>query len=368
MSELSPDSSRPTGRPLLIKIIAAAVIVIAVGAGVFFFLPPDPYSLRRSDWKTFVSRFVGAEGRVIDTGNGDVSHTEGQGYGMLLAVAFSDRKTFDRMWSWTQTHMKRPEDAFFSWKWTPADGGKIADPNTASDGDLLIAWALLRAFEKWGDLNYQRGAGMLLAEFQAKAIVDTYLGKQMIPGQIGFTRENGVILNPSYSIFPAYNELKRTFPSPAWQALTDGGLKLVANAGFGKWKLSANWVLVGEDELSLAPGKPTDFGYDAIRVPLHIAWADPKSPLLEPFAAFWDSLPTGFAVPATVNLVNNQFGPHSALPGMLAVRTITLAAAKGETITVLDIPQVDSEEPYYSASLKLLVCLAITEAFLPEKR
>lgn len=368
MREQPPDEPPKTSRPVWAQLLIAALALAVVAAGVIFLMPRNPYALRKSDWKTFVARFIGTDGRVIDTGNGNVSHSEGQGYGMLLAVAFGDRKSFDRMWGWTQSHLKRPNDAFFSWLWSPDDGGKVLDPNTASDGDLLIAWALLRAYEKWGSLEYQRDAGVLLAEFQAKAIVDTYLGKQMIPGQVGFTLDNGVILNPSYSIFPAYNELKVTFPSPAWQALSDGGSRLVADAGFGKWKLSANWVLVEKDSLVLAPGKPTDFGYDAIRVPLHIAWADPDSELLNSYATFWKALPQGFAVPATVNLISNAFGPYPALPGMLAVKKLTVAAVDRQSITVLDIPEVDQSEPYYSASLKLLVCLAINETFQPKKR
>lgn len=342
--------------------------VVLAGLLVYFFFPADPYALRRSDWKRFTTRFVEPEGRVVDTGNGNVSHTEGQGYGMLLAVAFNDRRTFDRMWEWTKKNLKRPEDAFFSWLWTPSDGGKIADPNTASDGDLLIAWALLRAFEKWKHLDYQRDAGVILAEFQAKAIVPTVLGEQMIPGQVGFFVDEGVMLNPSYAVFPAYNELKKTFPSPAWNALSLGGQKLIEKARFGKWNLCPNWVLLKEDALDLAPGKPPEFGYDAIRVPLHVAWGDPHSELLKPFAAFWDALAQGVPVPATVNLTSGEFGPHPALPGMLAVRKLTLAASKKQPITVADIDEIDEEEAYYSASLKLLVCLAINEAFQPEKR
>ncbi|SUB19146.1 Minor endoglucanase Y precursor [Pantoea agglomerans] len=38
-----------------------------------------------SGWETFKSRFVTSEGRITDTANNNVSHTEGQGYGMLLA-------------------------------------------------------------------------------------------------------------------------------------------------------------------------------------------------------------------------------------------------------------------------------------------
>ncbi|VTN12488.1 Endoglucanase precursor [Raoultella terrigena] len=38
-------------------------------------------------WESYKSRFMMADGRIVDTGNGSVSHTEGQGFAMLLAVA-----------------------------------------------------------------------------------------------------------------------------------------------------------------------------------------------------------------------------------------------------------------------------------------
>ncbi|MEG9529489.1 MAG: glycosyl hydrolase family 8, partial [Hyphomicrobiales bacterium] len=42
-------------------------------------------------WRAYRSRFITDQGRVVDTANGQISHSEGQGYGMLLAVAAGDR-------------------------------------------------------------------------------------------------------------------------------------------------------------------------------------------------------------------------------------------------------------------------------------
>jgi endoglucanase len=46
-------------------------------------------------WRAYKLKFVSEAGRVVDTANGMVSHSEGQGYGLLLAVAAGDRSTFD---------------------------------------------------------------------------------------------------------------------------------------------------------------------------------------------------------------------------------------------------------------------------------
>ncbi len=333
----------------------------------FLFFPRDPYALPGSDWRTFKQRFLAGDGRVIDDGNGGISHSEGQGYGMLLAVAFQDRGAFDKMWDWTSTHLRRKEDTLFSWKWTPEDGGKVADVNNATDGDLLLAWALQRAFREWGDYKYQSAAAQIIISLIDKTTIDTHLGLQLLPGLEGFKKSGGVILNPSYSIFPAFAELGVAFPSKKWEALHAGGDALLASARFGKWSLPPDWALVAATWVALAPDHAPDFGYNAIRVPLNLAWADPASPLLAPFAKFWTGLPTDRPVPDTVNLTTDSFGPYPALPGMMAVRQLVLACSKKTKITVADIPPIEQDEKYYSVSLKLLVKLAIRDRFAPKR-
>jgi len=39
-----------------------------------------------------------------------ISHSEGQGYGMLLAVAADDRPTFDLLWGWTRAQLMLRND------------------------------------------------------------------------------------------------------------------------------------------------------------------------------------------------------------------------------------------------------------------
>ncbi len=200
-----------------------------------------------------------------------------------------------------------------------------------------------------------------------KATARTYLGLQLLPGIVGFQKPEGVVLNPSYYVFPALTELAAAFPSDKWPPLHVGGLALVQTACFGKWKLSPDWTLVAPSWVTLAPGQDAVFGYNAIRVPLYAAWDDPASPLLAPFADFWQSAPAKKWDPATVDLRYDTFGPYEALPGMMAVRDFTLACARKTSITVAAIPALQAEESYYSASLKLLAKMAIHERFAPKR-
>jgi endoglucanase len=57
--------------------------------------------------------FLASDGRIVDTGNGGISHSEGQGYGLLVAEAAGDRASFDRLWHWTDAHLSRQDVRLF---------------------------------------------------------------------------------------------------------------------------------------------------------------------------------------------------------------------------------------------------------------
>ena len=79
------------------------------------------------NWQLFRTRCITADGRVIDAENGGVSHSEGQGWGMLFAVAFDDRRTFDRILNWTAGNLRRPRDALHAWRYDPTKTPPVGD-------------------------------------------------------------------------------------------------------------------------------------------------------------------------------------------------------------------------------------------------
>lgn len=324
-----------------------------------------PYDLRRADWAVFRENCVAPDGRVIDTGNGNISHSEGQGYAMLFAVAYGDRARFESIWEWTQKNLQtRPGDKLLSWLWKPdgsGSGGAVTDPNNASDGDLLVAWALVRAGKLWGDFSYTRSALEILADLRRLNIVDLDGRPTMLPGTIGFKKDDGLLLNPSYFIFRAFRELEETFPNAGWAELAASGRDLVGAARFGEFRLPTEWVFTKPSSaLEPAAGFAPDFGYNAIRIPLYIFWDDPGSGLLAPFHDFWGRFRNN-PPPATVNVITGAYGPDPALPGMLSIARAVDAAAAREPLTVAALEPVARGEVYYSACLKLLVALAVSE-------
>lgn len=346
---------------------ALAILGVAVLGGISFFLRGflDPYRLPLSDWWLYQKNFVSADGRVIDTGNNDVTHSEGQGYALLIAVAYNDRRAFDRIWGWTQKNLQtRPSDKLISWLWKPDGngGGAVSDPNNASDGDLIIAWALFRAFRTWGDFQYQKASLQILSDLARLDVRKIGDSQVLLPGTDGFTKDGGANLNPSYYVFPALAELAQAMPGTPWEELGKSGEELLKRSGFGQWNLFADWVSDNDGAISLSPDFPPVFGYNAVRVPLHVAWRDPRSPLLQPVAKFWEEF-AGEKMPATVNLETNAFGPDPALPGMRAIAAFTTACVKNQRLTVRELPELKKDETYFSASLNLLTKIAIRESF-----
>ena len=157
-------------------------------------------------WRTYQSKFISPEGRVIDDANGGISHSEGQGYGMLIAVRAGDRAGFDRLWTWTRANLELRGDYLAAWRWDPAHDPHVADRNSATDGDLLIAWALSEAGAKWDP---------------AYAAAARSIGPLLLPGAQGFgpsERPDGPVVNLSYWIFPALDRLASISHAADWRA------------------------------------------------------------------------------------------------------------------------------------------------------
>ncbi len=315
-------------------------------------------------WPQWKQNYLSADGRVIDTGNDRVSHSEGQGYGLLFAENAGDREAFVRIWNWTRENLQVREDQLFSWKWRPvgeAGKGVVADANNATDGDLLIAWALIRGAKRWNEPAWKTAADAVLKDVKAHCFRESEaFGCLMLPAAQGFEHETGITVNLSYWLFQAFPELAEADPAGPWNRLTQSGLLLLEKGRFGQWGLPPDWLLVNGETLTPSPLFPPEFGYNAIRIPLQTAWAGMASELLySPYRNVSKaSQESGVPIPATVNLVDNLPGKDAALPGMLAVYQLVGGAGELQLPQPAPYQAVGEGEAYYSASLGMLANLA----------
>lgn len=297
-----------------------------------------------SVWPTFRSRFMQPDGRIVDTGNNGVSHSEGQGYAMLFAEAAGDRKSFDRLWKWTRATLSREQDALFAWRYDPRAAKPVSDPNNATDGDILIAWALMRAARRWEDAQYETRSAAIRAAVLHDLARD-YGGRTLLlPGLNGFVDTRRVTVNPAYYVWPALDAFAAT-DGALWHPLMRDGEALIAAARFGPHALPSDWVDVGPDG-GVAPsaGRPPRFGYDAIRVPLYAVMGNRKA-LAEPAARWWSAAMP--AVPAWIDVVTGETAEYPLSDGGQTALNRVLGRPLSDTVST----------DYYSAALQGLAHL-----------
>jgi endoglucanase len=228
--------------------------------------------INMSDWQAYKANFVDSSGRIVDDGNKGISHSEGQGYGLLLAYLASQPADFDAIWSFTRTELLIRDDGLAAWHWDAGATPHVTDINNATDGDLLIAYALALAGRDWKRDDLTKEARNIARSLLEKAIVEHNGQTLLLPGVSGFgadDRKDGPLFNPSYCIFEAFPVMNQLAPSDKWQKVSDTCLTLLKEMQFGPKQMPAEWVSL-HDKPAPAEGFPPEFGYNALRIPLYL--------------------------------------------------------------------------------------------------
>jgi endoglucanase len=212
----------------------------------------------------FLAAYVRPDGRVWRPDQGGDTVSEGQAYGLLLAEAAGRDDMFGRIWQWTQDHLQRP-DGLFAWHADAA--GHILDPGSASDADLLIAWALLR----YG------GPGAAGLHQDGRQVADAVLAHEVVtlPGGTPvltagpWAAGRPTTLDPSYWSLPALTSLARLTGNAQWLRMADSAVALTA-------RLTRNGALLPPDWAEMTPDgavypQTARYGLDAQRTVIWFA-------------------------------------------------------------------------------------------------
>lgn len=264
-----------------------ASTVAAPAASAYPATPIEPSRCRTGwpHWDAYGARFVARDGRVIDRTDGDRSTSEGQAYGMFLALVFGDRDRFEGMRRWTENNLAGGELGanLPAWLWGRRGDGSwgVRDANPASDADLWMAYALLEAGRLWNEPRYLAQGRTLLATIVEREIVEVPKeGPVLLPGPHGFRREDGSVrLNPSYLPLPLLRRFRSLkLPGP-WDALASHAVRLVTRTT--PHGAVPDWVILRNGRYEQDTERAPAGSYDAIRVYL---WAG-LLPRAEPLRA-----------------------------------------------------------------------------------
>lgn len=296
-------------------------------------------------WPRFKASFLDATGRIVDTGNGNISHSEGQGYGLWLALWANDQPAFRTIFDWTQATLARSDLALYAWRYDPSQANKVPDPNNATDGDIFIAWALARAGEQWKEPAFTARSEEIRAAILSHLVVERFGRRLLLPGLEGFSSPNVVTVNPSYLIWPAFDKFVQLDGRGVWGSLVADSEKLLASARFGAKRLPTDWVdVTANAAVAPAASKPPRFGFDAVRVPLY-ALAGRRQELVAPVIDFWRGyVREGRAIPAWIDVQSGQVADYALSAGGMAVVNRTLGLT----------PSPTRPADYYAAALQIL--------------
>ncbi|MDD7969780.1 glycosyl hydrolase family 8 [Roseinatronobacter alkalisoli] len=317
-------------------------------------------------WESWKSAFLGSDGRVIDGLQRDASHSEGQGYGMVLAAIFDDAASFQSMYHWTERNLAIRPDPLLAWRWLPGQGNPVPDRNNASDGDLFYAWALVKAAQKFNNPGYlarARDIAQALAETCVVAMPGSSDQTVFLPAAFGFQHDTHMSINPSYYMPVAMRELAAaTGVSRIAICAQQGEALLNRIAAEG---LVPDWVDVSEGGVSGSQSLSSNAGYEALRVPLFMIWSRiPQHAAVRRMAAVYErTVQPGVGVPTVIEPLSGVVLETSGDMGYQALAGLTMCSARNATGAA--IPPFSADQPYYPATLQLFAMVASNET-LPE--
>lgn len=336
----------------------AAVAMVFAGPA-----PAAQPPIRTEEWALYKSRFLDVSGRIVDNANGDISHSEGQGYGLLLAYLANSPADFEQIWYFTQTELLLRDDGLAVWKWNPQEEPRVTDTNNATDGDILIAYALALAGAAWRQPEYIKAASVIARGILNKTVVVSGGRTILLPGASGFSakdRDDGPVVNPSYWIFEAFPVLELLAPSDAWRKVSQGGLDIVRSLQFGPALLPAEWVSL-KRRPEPASGFDREFSYNSIRIPLYLARAGVDDVQL--LKRLQKGMTTDQDLPAIVDLDSGQPKEVLADAGYQIVNHIVACVVDG---TKLPSSAFRFEPEFYYPSTLQLLGLAFVREKHPE--
>ncbi len=240
-------------------------------------------------WQSFQHYFI-RSGQVIRPKNDFDTVSEGQAYAMLRAVWMNDRKTFDEVYRWTETHLSRfqkYQDHLLSWRYGSdgMGGSTVLDENPALDADLDYAFALFLAAKVWPDgrppvstMPYRDKALAVADSIMAKAVLLHPTGELvMMPWPITADQgnEREILVNPSYFSPGHYRIFEAESGNRRWGKLATDTYRQIDRlmlmdgtpAGAGNIVTVPDWITMRSDgSFATDPNRGYISGWDAFRL------------------------------------------------------------------------------------------------------
>ena len=320
--------------------------------------------------------------KYVKSNNGQGATTalsEGQGYGMLATVLAAKKgaktqTTFNQMYKYYRAHRVSSKVPLMQWQQTKR-GGKMTSTgsqrNSATDGDLDIAYALILADKKWGSkhTNYRAAAKKLIKAIKQKEINHTTYLPTM-----GNWATNSYDLSKlrTSDLMTGYFKTFATYTKDGtWTKVAKRSQSAVKKlSARHKTGLFPDFILVTGKSLKLKAVKPysiessTDnqVGYNANRVPWRLAQtykirkdSTTKKALLKQLKFFNRKKKITAVYTLGGKAVNSYENTAFTAPIHFAAKTLKQTGLKNKTAKQL--PRTIEKHNYYSATLQVVTGL-----------
>lgn len=307
----------------------------------------------------------GDEGYILDVASNDV-RSEGQSYGMIIAVQLDEKQEFDAIWRWSKRVMQQSSGLF---GWQASRTGQLYSSGSAPDGEEYFATALIFASHRWGDdtgIDYMAEAQRVLAAMYDRNLFDRQQQLVRFVAGVNYT-------DPSY-ILPTFYEIWACHDADTERAAFWKGAAETGRAFFPK---------TVHPNTGLAPylanydgSARDDFNSDSYRVvgnimmDHHFFGVDPwQTTFAETYAAFFEvdqqsNRPGAeFRLDGTVTVSYNR--PEAGLAAQNAMVAFGVPPEKGryfvQYLWDMDIPT--GQYRYYGGLLYMLSLLHVSGHF-----
>jgi len=282
-------------------------------------------------WTGYAARFMDDQVRVIDHDVGERSTSEAQAYAMFFALVANDRPRFDGLLGWTERNLASGDLQLNlpAWLWGRGSDSQwaVLDPNSASDADVWMAYALLEAGRAWNESRYTslgRAIASRIASSETAELPN--FGVVLLPGAKGFRQGEVYRLNISYLPLQLFVRLAQLDAGGPWRQIAERIPALVQHSAPNGYV--TDWL-----EFSERDGfKPSAVGsFDAIRVYLWAGMLDPATPgrdaVLQALSGMTTRLRSNAVPPAKVSSAGRIIDPNGPI-GFSAALLPYLAALR----------------------------------------
>jgi endo-1,4-beta-D-glucanase Y len=280
-------------------------------------------------------------------------------------VGHGDRTEFDGLWAF---YKSRSSGGLMGWKGSGCDN--TSDPNSASDGDLDAAMALLQAACKWGG-TYLTEATTLIAAIKSKETIEG--GENYLKPASGGLDS---CQNPSYYAPGYYRAFAKKKPDQAafWNKLATDTYTQLGRAANGSTGLVPNWANMSGGGGCNGYANGDRYGYDAARTPrtpwrvaTDYVWnGTPAAKTFLTKLVTWVDGPAGgiTAIGDMYTLSGTKESPNhnSTFTGAFALAAMSQSQAKADVYG--SAFRAISDGTYYEESLRAVYMLLASGLFL----